>query len=284
LLVELVRLLVREEVSAGKHQIEGEVSDWATNLEKSLLPPRTTRQPKSPEQSAERLFAMQMSTVRELGVPTTLRQLGRFMENVTAKDLQMALQACRKGDATTLSICNEVAERIARRIGLSSDGVVDPRILFPKLRAARTLLLCFAIHRQRPTVLISRAKRGDRRAALDLVKVDPLFMHDHCTAAVMRQAELQNDRQFLQQVARAQRHRPQMSGRTRGKIPQRVHLYLLFLAERWFGGLIPLPAFRRWQLVDPEGQDFDNEKAFERFSQRCRKEFDLLLRESPGSR
>jgi hypothetical protein len=47
-------------------------------------------------------------------------------------------------------------------------------------RATRATLVCVALHNEYPLVLIARASKGDRRAVLDLVRVDSLFMHDPC--------------------------------------------------------------------------------------------------------
>jgi hypothetical protein len=123
-----------------------------------------------------------------------------------------------------------------------------------------------------PLSLIAQAREGDRRAVLDLVKVDKLFLHDRCTARVIRDAELQNDRAFLGQLARALAYKPKLGWR------RACQLYLQML----FALGTQLPALPVFQLrLDPEGKRFRSFAAFEKFFERCRAEFHQFQETAP---
>src|SRR5450755_1813142 len=96
------------------------------------------------------------------------------------------------------------------------------------LRANRALAMCLSLHEAHPLLLMVRAAKGDRQAALDLIKVDKLFLHDRCTENLIKKAGLQNDRAFMRQLARAQVFVPKLSTRE----IQRLYFYQLFLMEQ----------------------------------------------------
>ena len=139
------------------------------------------------------------------------------------------------------------------------------------MRATRALFLCTALYGTNPLILIARAWRGERNAVLDLVKVDKLFLQDPCTQSVIRQASLQNDREFLGQLANAQRYQPVL--RTRDLF--HIYFYVLFLWEELGQALPRMDELQR--LLDPRGTKFVGVYAFERDLQRCRAQFQEML-------
>jgi hypothetical protein len=139
------------------------------------------------------------------------------------------------------------------------------------LRSLRALLVCFQIHKIHVLTLIARAAKGQRQAVLDLVKVDRMFLHDPCTAALIRQAEMLNDRNFMDQLTRAQEYRfkPKM------RALHRLYLHLLFMIER-FG--VPLPPMHDlWRILDPHGREYNSLQSFERDVERRRVDFDQMF-------
>jgi len=142
------------------------------------------------------------------------------------------------------------------------------------LRASHALEVCLAVHEIHPVTLIVRASRGDRRAVLDLVKVDKLFLHDPCTEKVIREAELRNDRPFLEQLARAQTYRPKL----RAREVHRLYFYLLFMLESQ-GMQLPTE-HELWRVVDPHGREYESLGAFERDFQRRKEAFAKMMNDA----
>lgn len=141
------------------------------------------------------------------------------------------------------------------------------------LRANRALAMCLSLHEAHPLSLMARAAKGDRQAALDLIKVDKLFLHDRCTENLIKKAELQNDRAFMKQLARAQIFVPKLSTRE----IQRLYFYQLFLMEQ---AGVQLPTQHElWRILDPRGRQYRSLSAFERDFQRRRKAFERMLDE-----
>ena len=140
-----------------------------------------------------------------------------------------------------------------------------------QLRSLRALLVCFQINKIHVLTLIARAEKGQRQAVLDLVKVDRMFLHDPCTDAVIRQAEMLNDRYFLDQLTRAQEYR--FKPKTRALY--RLYLHLLLLIER-FG--LPLPTMHElWKILDPRAREYESLQSFERDVERRRVDFDQMV-------
>jgi hypothetical protein len=140
-------------------------------------------------------------------------------------------------------------------------------------RASRAFFLCLTMHKTHPVLLIMRAMKGDRQAVLDLVKVDKLFVHDRCTQDSIRKAEFQNDRGFLNQLARAQTFVPTLTAREM----QHLYFYQLFLIEQW-GAQLPAE-HELWRILDPHGKEYSSLSAFEKDLQRARRGFQKMLDE-----
>lgn len=139
------------------------------------------------------------------------------------------------------------------------------------IRAARALFLCTALQGTHPLILIARAWRGDQQAVIDLVKVDKLFLQDRCTQGVIREATLQNDQQFLDELAKAQAYWPTVHTK------DLIHLYFYVLCM-WEAMGQTLPRIDELQrLLDPNGTKFKGVFGFERDLQRRRQEFREML-------
>ena len=139
------------------------------------------------------------------------------------------------------------------------------------LRAFRTVAVCLQVHKTHALTLILRASKGQRQAVLDLVKVDRMFLHDPCTEAVIKKAELLNDHSFLDQLARAQEYKFKL------KVRSLHHLYfhVLFLMEQ---NGPPLPTLHELsRVLDPHGREYESLESFERDFQRRREDFQQMV-------
>ena len=141
-------------------------------------------------------------------------------------------------------------------------------------RAMRASVFCWVLHNQHPLVLIKRALKGDREAVLKLVKADKLFLQDSSCAATIKKAELQGDRGFEKQLAKAIEYQPTIRRR---EILQ-LYFQILFLLE---GQAVQLPTLNElWSTLDPHGKEYDSLSAFERDFQRRRQDFNKIFKEA----
>ena len=140
------------------------------------------------------------------------------------------------------------------------------------LRAFRALVVCLQLHKTHVLTLIVRASKGQRQAVLDLVKVDRMFLHDPCTEAVITQAEMLNDHNFLDQLTRAQEYRfkPKM------RALHHLYFHLMFMIEH-FGVPLPKTRLELLRILDPHGTEYKSLESFERDLQRQREDFWQML-------
>jgi hypothetical protein len=193
-----------------------------------------------------------------------IAQMGNI---ISLEGMQRLMTALQQGDlAASQRVRSEVVKALDQKLGkqMKGEGFATLLGLGARCRAGRAGALCMAVFKAHPLSLIAQAEGGSRKAVLQLIKVDKLFLTDGCTANVMRQAELQNDHSFLAQIARSVRYR----ARTNWRQGCRVYLYMLVSFEFLMPNLVKL----RLRL-DPEGKRFKSERAFEKFVERTRKEY-----------
>jgi hypothetical protein len=177
-----------------------------------------------------------------------------------------AFQASFSEVASNILETAGIPNNFSKRMDLSFEGNAK------LLRAGRATLICMALYGEHPLVLIARASKRDRHAVLDLVNADKLFMHDQCCAATIKNAELQEDRRFIEQIKRALDYQP----RIRRRKIQHVYYCLLFLFELWG---IPLPPLEElWSTIDPLWREYKSLAAFERDFQRRRQDFTGMMK------
>ena len=158
-----------------------------------------------------------------------------------------------------------IPESFSRHIDKSYAGFVK------LLRATRATLLCMALLHEHPLLLIELASNGDRRAVLDLIKVDKMFVNDWCCKETIRRAGLQDDIEFIAQVQRALEYKRKMGRR------EIFHVYLfhLFLFESF--GIKASPLNELWPRLDPLGREYGSLDAFEKDVQRRRDNFNHIV-------
>ncbi len=255
---------LREEEVSIKVSVKGDISQWIVRMcakpivVKAANPAGTSVQRQMVGQSVNMLVDPRQEEEQRIAA---------LMGRVSSADVERIFKALQKSDLSAFHAArNEVAERLGRPIAstITPDTILAVLALLSRMRAARALALCVICYKMHPLSLIARARQGDRRAVLDLVKVDKLFLHDRCTARVIRDAELRNDRAFLGQLARAVGYKPKLEWR------RSCQLYLQVL----FALGAQLPALPILHLrLDPEGKRFGSFEAFERFYERCRVDF-----------
>jgi hypothetical protein len=194
-------------------------------------------------------------------------QMTSRLANISLEDMQRLMTALQQGDLSAFQqVRSDVVKALAQGLGkqMTGEGLATLLALGARYRAGRAAALCMAVFKAHPLSLIAQAEGGSRKAVLQLIKVDKLFLTDGCTAKVIKQAELQNDHSFLAQVARSMRYRV----RTNWRQGCRLYLYMLVSLEFLMPNLVKL----RLRL-DPEGKRFRSEQAFEKFVERTRKEY-----------
>ncbi len=141
-------------------------------------------------------------------------------------------------------------------------------------RAVRATMVALAFHDAHPLTLIARSWKGDQTAALELVRIDRLFLHDSATEGVIRTAAFRNDQSFINGLAGAQKTEPRLHRR------DLIHLYMcvLFLLEQM--GQAPPRIDELHRLLDPSGTIYPGVYAFERDLQRRRERFLAMVQEA----
>lgn len=258
---------LREEDVQINVPLKGDLSEWIARMCTKPILVSVGNTVGANQASVQRQVVKQSMNILADPREEEERRILGLMENVSSVEVQRIFEALQKGNLPAFNAARaEVGERLGRQLvsSVTPDTISALLSLLSRMRAARAAALCAILYKVHPLSLIGRAKQGDRRAVLDLVKVDKLFLHDRCTAKVIREAELRNDRAFLGQLARSLASKPKLGWR-RG-----CQLYLQAL----FACTPQLPALSLLQLrLDPQGNRFRSFDAFEKFLERCQADF-----------
>ncbi|MGB2888403.1 MAG: hypothetical protein WBC04_11965, partial [Candidatus Acidiferrales bacterium] len=241
LFLTLADWFLKEEEMSFLGPIEGEISDWIAQMGAK------------PIQFEGRFFrdhtkaATQREVLREAFAVVAdprekeEKEIANLLGTISPDDVQRMIAALQAGDTSGFDKARaDVVEKLNHQIGkrIKQGGLSSLISLATRCRAARAAALSAVLYKAHVSSVIAQARRGGRRAVLDLIKVDKLFLSDSCTAQVIRQAELGNDRRFLSQVGKALTYKPKMGWRKACQL----YLYMLFdLGAR-------LPALARLQL------------------------------------
>ena len=239
------------------HNIE--ISEWIRRLEKLELGIDT-----SPWQGLRGMYRM-AEVLHQLQDPSFAEQIRKQVDVVLpSKALNQIKENLERSAFDEVNrLCNEALRRAGGK-GTTFDMVA----LLAITRAAQTGYRCIARYRVSPIQLIERARMGDRRAVLDLIKLDKLFSQDSCTQTVLRKALLSSDKSFNDQVARAQLFKPSFTRR------DACEVYMIILA----GLRTKLPPLHKLRtIIDPDRTAFPGDYAFDRCFERRKK----VLRSDP---
>lgn len=259
-LVSFFHALLTEDLPQDVFPLRGDLSDWIEGVGKSPFAALSSRG------SGWGNFKGLWNCCQLLWNLRDRVRAKKFVYQVEkrlpAKDLAELEDCWRVQDLVALrSRCLTILERTkpTRRF--------DVRKCFEGLRATQVVFRCLALYKTDPIDLIERARRGDRDAALLLIKLDRLFLTDPCTREVLRKAALECDSGFSERLPAALDYKAEFNRRH----AYQVYFYCLFA----LGIEIP-KIFELQSILDPEGSEFPGEYAFERFFERRRK--DLAFR------
>ncbi len=267
-LAMLVRFVRRE---PPLPQLKGHLSLWICEVHGLGL----VRQPPGQNAPIGSLGVEAVQTFTPETNPETVRQKTADSVAIASdREVTRLLETLKQGDTTKVNKNFEKTLQKAMNIwfpGFHLPFELSVANLLKLIRASRALFICIALYGTHPLVLIARAWRGEKKAVLDLVKVDKLFLQDPCTQNVIRQAALQNDQEFLVQLANAQKYQPAL----RSRDLFHLYFYVLFF---WEGLGQSIPRINELQrLLDPRGTKYEGPYAFERDLQRRRSEFWEML-------
>ena len=264
--------LLRDEIKL-MGDLEGEISAW---LRDALAKPVKFDRHNVPEQNkgaAQRELMREMIALMVHPQKKEEIQIGNLMASIDSDALNRTLEALQHGDKPAAEkiradLVKELSQGFKKQA--SVERVSALASLAARGRALRAGAMCMALYKENPLWLIEQARGGNREAVLKLVKIDKLFLTDSCTSHVIRRAELQIDRIFLGQLARAVTYRP----KTNWRVGCRFYIYMLCILGLEMPSLMTL-----WHRVDPDGKHFASFDAFEKFVERSRKELDRIRAE-----
>lgn len=257
-------------------QLEGDLSSWILTMHRWSAGRPPDDLPALPKEDAATFLSVldELANSRHVG-PKTPGIFKRIHEAGTDVDALLE-EAYKSGNREEINrLFPEFASQILAATGLPTafgHMITSPGEWLKLLRAARASFRCIAFLGEHPIVLISRASKGDRRAVLDLVKMDKMFLSDGCCRATFRTAGLNDDTRFLAQLQRASNYRH----KTRRRDLLRLYIFVLITCER-FG--VPIPHLSElWTKVDPFGREYKSLAAFEKDFQRCRRELENMIK------
>ena len=256
-------------------EVDGDLSDWVRRMHGL-----ETGNPN--EDLGDIDFRQVLSSLDSLcaalqGIPHD-SELRRQLEDLRKKEKPRILEAQQNDDKQALDVVlSKAIPRMMQVAGLPESfsrkiGVVSYAGFVRLLRATRAMLVSMSLFHEHPLSLIARAFRGDRRATLDLIQVDHMFLNDRCCKETIRKAALQDDADFMAQVQRALKYKRRVHRR------ELLHFYLfnLFLFEQ-LGIALP-PINELWQRLDPFGREYKTLQAFEKDVQRRRDDFEQIVK------
>jgi len=266
-LLTAVEWILREDGWGLQYPVEGEISNWIEQAAEKPTQTGVSAAQATTKKTVERDVLRQSLVLSVDPRSEEEKRLATLLSDISPGHAQRLTSAMHSNDVKGVQAAQSaIVEKLGKRV---TEGMTPARAdafgsVVGRGRAARAAALCVLLYKTDPTVLINRARNGDVEAALRLIRVDRLFLTDSCTAIVIRQAEFQNDCPFFRKLATAVSYRPTL-GWKRGC---RLYLYILFAMGE------PLPSLAKLQLrVDPDGTRFGKFSAFERFVERCRKDF-----------
>lgn len=205
-------------------------------------------------------------------------EIRRQIEELAKEEKPRILEAQRSSSKQALeTVLSEIVPKMMQVVGipesfLAKVGVVSYDGVVKLLRASRVFLITTALFHEHPLSLIARALKGDRRATLDLIMVDHMFVNDRCCKQTIRKAALQDDADFMAQVQRALKYKRRVHRRE----VSHFYLFNLFLFEK-LGFALP-PINQLWECLDPLGREYDTLQAFEKDFRRRRNNFEHIVK------
>jgi hypothetical protein len=236
--------------------LQGDLSDWIERLEK--LPFSVFSGSSSGWRDVRGLWHC-CQLLRRLREPNGAKEVIYQAQKLLSTEAQNELEeSCRNRDFAGLNLrCQKILERAGSNWRFNSLEFLE------MFRALQVGFRCLALYKANPIYLIERARQGDQDAALDLIRLDKLFLTDACTREVLRRAVLEQDCRFSERLSVAIGYKAEFTRRHAFQ----VYFYGLFALG------IELPKiFELQTTLDPEGIEFPGDFAFERYLERRRKD------------
>lgn len=269
-LLTAVEWIFREDGWGLQYPLEGEISNWIEQAAEKPIQTGVSAAQSTTKKTVERDVLRQSLALSVDPRSEEEKRLATLLSDISPGDAQRLTSAMHSNDAKGVQAAQSgIVEKLGKRV---AEGMTPARAaafgsMVGRGRAARASALCLLLYKTDPNVLIKQARNGEVQAVLNLIRLDRLFLTDSCTARVIRKAEFENDHAFFRKLATAVRYKPTL-GWKRGC---RLYLYILFAMAA------PLPALVKVQLrVDPDGTRFRSFGAFERFVQRCGKDYENI--------
>jgi hypothetical protein len=273
-LLTTVDQILREQEEGLQGPLGGDLSEWIAQL--WTKPIQFKRQyPPIYNKAATLQIAMKEAAAMAVDPgQKEEKQITDLIASVPPQDLLRMMEAFQAGK---VSEANQIRSAMVDRLRSQMGNRMPPESIaafagwVQRGRAAQAAGLCLLLYKVHPLILIAQARKGARQAVLNLIKVDKLFLNDSCTAQVIRDAGLQKDRPYLEQLSRAIKYRYKYSPKTRWRQGCRLYLYLLFSFDP------ELQATAKIHLrIDPDGTRFKTFGAFQRYFERAKNEFNQL--------
>jgi hypothetical protein len=259
-LVSLLHALLTVDLHRDGCPLQGDLSDWVERLEKHPFAAFGCRG--SGWRGVMGVWYCSQLLWKLHQLDSAKEVIYQAQKLLPAKDLTELEDFWRIRDFAGLNVrCQKILERTAPNWRLNVLECLET------LRAAQVTFRSLASCKTNPIYLIERARQGDQDAALDLIRLDKLFLTDACTREVLRKATFEDDSGFSARLAAAIEYKAEFTRRHAFQ----VYLYGLFALG------IELPKiFELHTTLDPEGTEFPGDYGFERYVERRRK--DLAFR------
>jgi hypothetical protein len=269
-LLAAVEWILREDDGGLQYPVEGEISNWIEQAAQKSIQAGVFAAQITTHRTVERDVLRQSLALNVDPRIEEEKRLAALLSDISSEDARRLTSALHSNEGEGVQAARAaIVEKLGNRVkeGMTPARAAALGAMVGSGRAARAAALCQLLYKADPNVLMNRARKGDVEAALRLIRVDRLFLTDSSTTKVIRQAEFQNDRAFFRKLATAVNYRPRLGW----KKGCRLYLYILFAMAA------PLPPLVKLQLrVDPDGTRFRSFPAFERFVQRCGKDFEHI--------
>lgn len=274
---ELLKLLSGRMALPSWSQLEGDLSSWILTIHGLSGKPVDGSAIGKEEAIAVLTALNDMASSRRLG--PDIAGIFKRIHEVGIKLGDPLGEAYKSGNLDQFNaLFPEFASQILGASGLPkalfTHMLTSPTDLLKLLRASRALFRCMAFLREHPVVLISRASQGDRRAVLDLIKMDKMFLSDACCRETIRKAGLNDETKFLAQLQRASNY----THKARRRDILRLYMFVLIICERLGVPIPPLPEL--YKKLDRFGREYKSLAAFEKDFQRSRSELKEMLDEA----
>ena len=275
---ELLKLLDGRMPLPSGPELEGDLSSWILTMHRWSAGRPPDDVPALPKEDAAGFLSVlnEMANSRHVGAKTPgifkrIHEAGTEFDDL----LEKAYESGNREEVNRL--LPEFVSQILNASGLPtafSRMIMSPGEWLKLARAACASFRCMAFLGEHPVVLISRASKGDRRAVLDLIKMDKMFLSDESCRATIRKAGLNDDTRFLGQLQRASKYRH----RAHRRDLLRLYIFALIACEQ-FG--VPIPHLSElWAKLDPLGREYESLAAFEKDFQRRRRELENMVKEA----